>query len=91
MLAQNSNLDGCLKGGRGLSKLVISRVVIRVTPFKALITLLITYLLSPRPLQVIQLSGDLLSHLVAQAVMCLSSAWEAKLSCQAHDAQNPAK
>ena len=38
--------------GRGLSKLVISRVIIRVTPFRALITLLITYLLSPLPLQV---------------------------------------
>ena len=35
-----------------LSKLDISRVTIRVTPFKALITLLITYLLSPLPLQV---------------------------------------
>ena len=32
--------------------LVISRVIIRVTPFRALITLLITYLLSPLPLQV---------------------------------------
>ena len=30
--------------------MVISRVLIRVTPFRALITLLITYLLSPRPL-----------------------------------------
>ena len=30
----------------------ISRVIIRVTPFRALITLLITYLLSPLPLQV---------------------------------------
>ena len=38
--------------GRGLSKLVISRVIIRVTPFSALITLLKTYLLSPLPLQV---------------------------------------
>ena len=38
--------------GRGLSKLVISRVIIRVTPFRPLITLLITYLLSPLPLQV---------------------------------------
>ena len=38
--------------GRGLSKLVISRDTIRVTPFRALITLLITYLLSPLPLQV---------------------------------------
>ena len=37
---------GCSFGvylkGRGLSKLVISRVIIRVTPFRALITLLIT-------------------------------------------------
>ena len=32
--------------------MVISRVIIRVTPFGALITLLITYLLSPLPLQV---------------------------------------
>ena len=31
---------------------IISRVIIRVTPFTALITLLITYLLSPLPLQV---------------------------------------
>ena len=31
--------------------MVISRVIIRVTPFRALITLLITYLLSPLPLQ----------------------------------------
>ena len=29
--------------------MVISRVIIRVTPFRALITLLITYLLSPLP------------------------------------------
>ena len=28
------------------------RVIIRVTPFRALITLLVTYLLSPLPLQV---------------------------------------
>ena len=42
-----------LKGqGTYCSKLVISRVIIRVTPFGALITLLITYLLSPLPLQV---------------------------------------
>ena len=34
------------------SKLVLTRVIIRVTPFRALITLLITYLLSPLPLQV---------------------------------------
>ena len=32
--------------GRGLSKLVISRVIIRVAPFRVVITLLITYLLS---------------------------------------------
>ena len=32
---------------RGLSKSVISRVIIRVTPFRVLITLLITDLLSP--------------------------------------------
>ena len=34
------------------TKLVISRVIIRVTPFRALITPLITYLLSPLPLGV---------------------------------------
>ena len=33
--------------------MVISRVTIRVTPFSALITLLITYLLNPLPLQVL--------------------------------------
>ena len=33
--------------------MVISRVLVRVTPFGALITLLITYLLSPLPLQVV--------------------------------------
>ena len=32
--------------------MVISRVLIRETPFRALITLLITYLLSPLPLQI---------------------------------------
>ena len=32
---------------RGFSKSVISRVMIRVTPFRVLITLLITDLLSP--------------------------------------------
>ena len=41
-----------LEGAGGLSKFVISRVIIRVTPFRALINLLITYLLSPLPLQV---------------------------------------
>ena len=39
---------------RGLSKWVISRVIIRVTPFKVLITLLITHLLSPLGLQVLR-------------------------------------
>ena len=38
--------------GRGLSKSFISRVIIGVTPFRVPITLLITYLLSPLPLQV---------------------------------------
>ena len=37
---------------RGLSKLVISRFKIRVTPFRALITIPITYLLSHLPIQV---------------------------------------
>ena len=42
-----------LKGqGTYCSKLVISRVIIRVAPFRALTTLLITYLLSPLLLQV---------------------------------------
>ena len=35
-----------------LSKSVISRVIIGVTPFRVLINLLITYLLSPLGLQV---------------------------------------
>ena len=37
---------------RGLSKSVISRVILKVTPFRVLITLLITHLLSPLGLQV---------------------------------------
>ena len=37
---------------RGLSKSAISRVIIRVTPFRVLITLLITHLLCPLGLQV---------------------------------------
>ena len=37
---------------RGLSKSVISRVIIGLTPFRVLITLLITYLPSPPSLQV---------------------------------------
>ena len=47
----------CTWKGRGLSKLVISGVIIRVTPCRALITLLITYLLSPLPLQVVPLKA----------------------------------
>ena len=39
-------------GDLGLSKLVISTVLIRVTPCRALIALLITYLLNPLRLQV---------------------------------------
>ena len=41
---------GCIRVAwrpRGLSKWDISRVIIGVTPFRILITLLITYLLSP--------------------------------------------
>ena len=38
---------------RGLSKSVISRAIIRLTPFRVLITLLITHLLSPLGLQVL--------------------------------------
>ena len=51
--------------------MVISRVIIRVTPFRALITLLITYLLSPLPLQV----PGFISSCVLQASMgfCQSS------------------
>ena len=33
--------------GRGLSKPFISTVIIRVTPYRVLITLLVSYLLSP--------------------------------------------
>ena len=40
-----------LGGPRGLSKLVISRVMIGVNAFRVPITLLITYLLSPLGLQ----------------------------------------
>ena len=37
---------------RGLSKSVVSRVITGVSPFRVLITLLITYLRSPRGLEV---------------------------------------
>ena len=36
--------------GRGLSKSFLSRVIVGVTPFRVLITLPMTYLLSPLPL-----------------------------------------
>ena len=45
--------------GRGLSMWVISRVIIGVTPFRVLISLLIIYLLSPLPLQVGCFYGEL--------------------------------
>ena len=38
---------------RGLSKSVVSRVIVRVAPFRVLITLLTTHLLSPLDLQVL--------------------------------------
>ena len=47
MCLQFSVLNGL--GFRELSKLVISRVLIRVTPFRALITLLIAYLITKSP------------------------------------------
>ena len=64
--AQGSGQQGCWMGvmrtvammpvpswrPRGRTKSVISRVLIRVTPFRVLITLLITHLLSPLGLQV---------------------------------------
>ena len=38
--------------------MAISRVIVGVTPFRALITLLITYLLSPLPFQVTPLNPE---------------------------------
>ena len=52
MAGCSQSLDGTWRP-RGLSKSVISRVIVRVTPFRVLITLLITHLLSPRGLQVL--------------------------------------
>ena len=50
----------------GLSKSFISRVIIGVTPFRVLITLLITYLLSPLPLQEgMEVSGSTVLGLLA--------------------------
>ena len=48
-----------LGGPRGLSKLVISRVMIGVNAFRVPITLLITYLLSPLGLQAPQTPNPL--------------------------------
>ena len=45
-------LKGLLGGAGDLVSKVIDRVIFGVTPFRVLITLLITYLLSPLPLQV---------------------------------------
>ena len=43
---------------RGLSKSLIGRVIVRVTPVKVLITLLTTHLLSPLGLQETLLCND---------------------------------
>ena len=48
----NSGYLGYDGGSRGRGKSVISRVIIRATPFGVLITLLVTHLLSPLGLQV---------------------------------------
>ena len=49
---------GRVLGGPGdLVSKAISRVIIGVTPFRVLITLLITYLLGPLPLQVVWTSN----------------------------------
>ena len=45
-------LEGLTWRPRGLNNSVVSRVIIRVTPFRVLITVLITYLLSPMGLEV---------------------------------------
>ena len=49
--------------------LVISRVIIRITPLRALITLLITYLLSPLPLPV--MAGGALFTTASLVCCCL--------------------
>ena len=71
----NSGLEALILGsgsGRRLSKLVISRVIIRATPFRTLITLLITYLLSPLPLQVVVQAYHTLSQLgLARRGLCV--------------------
>ena len=46
------NSHSLLGGAGDLVSKVISRVIIGVTPFRVLTTLLITYILSPLPLQV---------------------------------------
>ena len=52
--------------GQGLSKSFISRVTIGVSPFRVLITLLTTYLLSPLPLQVVTTMHGVIVEIKAQ-------------------------
>ena len=47
-----SRIKGYTWRPKGLSKSVTSRVAVRVTPFRVLVTLLITHLLGPLGLQV---------------------------------------
>ena len=56
-LVEGTKMTGFTWRARGLSKSFIRRVMIGVTPFRVLITLLITYLLSPLPLQVVRDPG----------------------------------
>ena len=56
---------------RGLSKSAISRVIIRVTQFRLLMTLLITHSLSPLGLQVRKINGS--SAISTVNVVCFSS------------------
>ena len=58
--------EGFGGAGRGLSKSFISRVIIGVTPFRVLITLLTTYLLSPLPLQVVTTMHGVIVEIKAQ-------------------------
>ena len=51
--------------------MVISRGIIKVTPFRARITLLITYLLSPLPLQVLVEALVLAGGVVAGVLVVL--------------------
>ena len=71
--------------GRGLSKSFISRVIIGV-PFRVLITLLITYLLSPLPLQV----GVLIIRIGFWGPLYCNYNKEAYIKVQDAPAQSPA-